>query len=50
MSDVSIPLRDKIYQDNIHVFETASKKAKQSGIIFTVFFMGRRQNCRKMES
>ena len=36
MSDVSIPLRDKIYQDNIHVFETASKKAKQTGIIFTV--------------
>ena len=36
MSDVSTPLRDKIYQDNIHVFETASKKAKQTGIIFTV--------------
>ena len=36
MSDVSISLRDKIYQDNIHVFNVASKKAKQTGIIFTV--------------
>ena len=33
MSDVSIPLRDKIYQDNIHVFETASKKAKQINFV-----------------
>ena len=39
MSDVSIPLRDRIYQDNIHVFNVASKKAKQTGLIFTAIIL-----------